>query len=132
MPRGTLAQGAFQLRRLQPRPARSPEAPQPETGTPPPPRAPEPSRTLGRPGPQGANRRGTQQGCDRTTAPSPGTLTCGLRAAPPPSPDGSRRSWRAAPGSRARRGPQVRRRQEREPGLPAPERWRAVRARAVE
>lgn len=36
MPRGTLAQGAFQLRRLQPRPARSPEAPQPETGTPPP------------------------------------------------------------------------------------------------
>ncbi|XP_054943648.1 basic proline-rich protein-like [Physeter macrocephalus] len=32
--------GAFQLRRLQPRPARSPEAPQPETGTAPPPQGP--------------------------------------------------------------------------------------------
>lgn len=49
-PRGTLAQGAFQLRRLQPRPARSPEAPQPETGTPPPPGPRSPPGCWGAPG----------------------------------------------------------------------------------
>ena len=87
----------------------------------------------GLPGPQGANRRGSQQGCDRTTAPSPRTLTY-LR--PPRAPAAAPRRLAAqlagGPREPGAPGPQVRRRQEREPGLPVPKRWRAVRARAAE
>lgn len=44
------------------------------------------------------------------------------RALQPPFPDDSLQSWQAAPGSRARRGPEVPRLQKPEPGRPAPER----------
>lgn len=69
----------------------------------------------GFPGSQGGNRRGTQQGCDLTIPLNPQSLRylrppCGPagRALPPRSLDGSPRSWWAAPGSRALRGPQAR------------------------
>ena len=89
----------------------------------------------GLPGSQGGNPRGTQQGCDLTIPQSPQSLRY-LRpprgpasgALPPRSPDGSRRSWWAAPGSRALRGPQARRQQKREPGRPAPERGEQSRS----
>lgn len=83
----------------------------------------------GLPGSQGGNRRGTQQGCDLTIPLNPQSLRYlrpprgpAGRALPPRSPDGSPRSWWAAPGSRALRGPQARRQQKREPGRRAPER----------
>ncbi|XP_007470980.1 PREDICTED: basic proline-rich protein-like [Lipotes vexillifer] len=70
-PRGTLAQGAFQLRRLQPRPARSPEAPQPETGTPPPSQGPGALPDAGAPRTSGCEPPGHPTGLRSNDSPEP-------------------------------------------------------------
>lgn len=132
-PRETLAQGAFQLCRLQRLPARSTGAPQLEAGrsylleprnTP---RTPHPD--AGAPRISGWEQPGHPAGLRSNDIPDPQSLRYRRPprgpaggALPPRSPDGSRRSWWAAPGSRALRGPQARRQQKREPGRPAPER----------